>query len=179
MEQPKPNPNGVAIKWTLINVLASIVLTYVFQFVNIGITSPLRYIAWLPFLAFLLLAQKEYRDQLGGYMKFGEGFSIGWRYAVFCGLIMAVFIYLYYAILSPEMYTKMLESQRDAMAAKGLSSDQVDQGMAFMNKMGMFIIVLGTVFGTAIFGIIFGLIGAAIFKKERSVFDTEPAEPGV
>lgn len=180
MEQPKPNPNNVAIKWTLINIATGIVLTYAFQFSNIGATSSLRYLADIPFIAFLFLAQKEFRDQLGGYMKYGEGFGIALRYAIYSGLILAVFIYLYYAILSPEMYTKLLSEQRDAMAAKGLSSDQVDQGMQFMNKMGMIFVVVGAAIGTAVIGIVIGLIGAAIFKKERSAFDPElPADPAV
>ncbi|MBS1533282.1 MAG: DUF4199 domain-containing protein [Bacteroidetes bacterium] len=179
MENAKPNPNGVAIKWTLINIVTGIVLTYVFQFANIGVTSPVRYVSYLPFIAFLFLGQKEYRDQLGGYMKFGEGFNIAWRYGVYSGLILAVFIYLYYAYLSPDMYTKMLEEQRAAMEAKGLSSDQVDQGMQFMNKMGMVLVVIGAIIGTAIAGMLIGLIGAAIFKKERSAFDPEPSEPAV
>jgi hypothetical protein len=179
MEEPKPNPNSVAIKWTLINIVTAIILTYIFQFANIGVTSSLRYLADIPFIAFILLAQKEFRDQLGGYMKFGEGFSVAWRFAVFSGLILAVFVYLYYAILSPEMYTKMLSEQRDAMTAQGRSSDQVDQAMQFMNKMGMFIVVVGAAFGTAVIGIVIGLIGAAILKKERSAFDPEPIDPAV
>ena len=112
-------------------------------------------------------------------MKFGEGFSVGLRYGIFSGLILAIFIYLYYAILSPEMYTKMLAEQRDAMAAKGLTSDQVDRGMQFMNKMGMIFVVIGAAIGTFVMGMIVGLIGAAIFKKERSVFDPEPADSAV
>jgi hypothetical protein len=172
MAQTTSNPGNVAIKWTLINIATAIILTYIFQFAHIAITSPVRYLAYIPFIAFLLLAQKEFRDQLGGYMKFGEGFGIAWRYAVFSALFMAVFIYLYYGVLSPEMYAKMLDEQRDAMTAKGLSSDQVDQAMQMMSKMGMVFVVIGTLFGTAIAGIIIGLIGAAIFKKERSASDT-------
>lgn len=180
MEQPKPNPNNMAIKWTLINVATAIILTYVFQFANISAVSPVRYIAILPFIAFMFLAQKEFRDQLGGYMKFGEGFSIAWRIGVFSGVILAVFIYLYYGILSPDMYTKYLEAQRSAMEASGkLSSDQVDQSMEFMNKMGMVFLVIGTLVGTVIEAIILGLIGAAIFKKDRPAFDTGVVDPTV
>jgi hypothetical protein len=171
MEQSKANPNSVAIKWVLIHVVTSIILTYIFQFANISATSPLRYLAYIPFIAFLLLAQKEFRDQLGGYLTFGEGFSIAWRFGVFAGVIMAVFLYLYYAVLSPDMYTKLLEAQRDAIIAKGVSSDQADQTMQFMNKFEMVILVLGAIIGTPIASMIIGLIGAAILKKERTVFN--------
>ena len=176
MEQPKPNPNNAAIKWTLINVATSIILTYIFQFANISAVSPIRYISFIPFIAFLFLAQKEFRDQLGGYMKFGEGFSIAWRFGVFSGIILAVFLYLYYAILSPDMYTQYLEAQRAAMQARGMSSDQVYQGMQLMTKAGMFFLILGALIGTPVSSMIFGLIGAAIFKKERSAFASEPAD---
>ncbi|HJP63330.1 MAG TPA: DUF4199 domain-containing protein, partial [Mucilaginibacter sp.] len=174
------NSTKVATKWALINVLTGIVLMYVFQFANVGIISPVRYVSYLPFIAFLFLAQKEFKDQLGGYMKFGEGFGVGLRYGIFSGLLLGVFIWLYYSMLSPDMYTKMLEAQREAMEAKGMSADQVDQGMKFMNKMGLVFVAFGAAVGSAVVAIILGLIGAAIFKKERSAFDQEPpADPAV
>jgi len=180
MEQPKANPNSAAIKWALIGAITGIVLTYVYQFANIPITSPVRYLSYLPFIAFLFLAQKEFKDQLGGYLTFGEGFSIAWRYGIYTGLITAVFIYLYYAILSPDMYTKMLDEQRAAMAAKGLTSDQVEQGMQFMNKMGLVFVVIAAAIGSAIMAMILGIIGCLIFKKERSPLDMpEPTDPAV
>lgn len=172
----KPNPTKVATKWALIGIVTGIILTYVYQFANLDQASPVRYISWIPFIAFLLLSQKEFKDQLGGYMKFGEGFSAGFRYSVFYGLLIGVFIYVYYAFLSPDMYAKLLEAQREAMQAKGMTSDQVDQGMSMMNKMGLPIIAFSAAIGSAIFGLIIALIGAAIFKKERSAFDPEPTD---
>jgi len=180
MEQTKPNPTNVAIKWTLINIVTGIILTYVFQFANIGVSSSVRYLAYIPFVAFLFLAQKEFKDQLGGYLTFGEGFGIAWRFGVFSGLLLAVFIYLYYGILSPEMYSKMLEEQRAAMAAKGLSSEQVDQAMGFMNKMGLIFVVISAAIGSAIMAMVLGIVGCLIFKKERSPLDTpESTDPAV
>ena len=82
MENSKPNATKVATKWALIYILTSIVITYLFQILNIDQNSGFKYLVYIPFIAFLLLAQKEYRDQLNGFLTFGEGFSSGFRFSL-------------------------------------------------------------------------------------------------
>src|SRR3569623_781738 len=101
MEPLKPNPTKVATKWALINFVTSIVLTYAIQFVSKDPNSPLKYLGYVPLIAFLMLTQKEFKQQLGGYITFGEAFSAGFRYAVFTSLLIAVFTYVYLAFLDP------------------------------------------------------------------------------
>jgi Protein of unknown function (DUF4199) len=181
MEQTAPNPTKVATKWALIYLITAIVITYIIQFSKLDPNSPVKYLAYIPFIVFLLLAQKEYKDQLGGYLKFGEGLSTGFRFGLFAGLLFGVFIYIYLAILSPEVLAQTADSQRDAMAAKGLSAEQIDKGIEMTKKYGAYFASFGLAIWYAILGVIIGLIGAAIFKKERSPFDTgtEVTEPTV
>jgi hypothetical protein len=54
-----------------------------------------------------------------------------------------------------------------------MSSDQVDQAMGIMKKYGALLTAVGSIFAIAIFGIIIALVGAAIFKKERTIQDLE------
>ena len=173
MEQLPPNSTRVATKWALIYVLTGIIITYIIQFANLDPNSPVKYLSYVPFIAFLLLAQKEFKDQLGGYIKFGEAFSTGMRYGVFAGLLFGIFMYIYLSFLNPDFLAKTAESQRDAMAAKGLSSDQVDKAIEMTKKYGAIFAAFGTAIWYAILGIMIGLIGAFIFKRERSPFDTE------
>jgi hypothetical protein len=174
MEKPAQNSTKVATKWALIYLLTAIVITYVIQLLNLDPNSPVKYVSYVPFIAFLLLAQKEYKDGLGGYIKFGDAFSAGFRYGLFAGLLFGIFIYIYLSILSPEVFAKSVEAQRDAMAAKGLTSEQVDKGMEMAKKYGAIFGAFAVAIWYAILGVIIGLIGAAIFKKERSPFDAEP-----
>jgi Protein of unknown function (DUF4199) len=174
MEQLAPNSTKVATKWALIYLLTAIVITYIIQFSNLDPNSPVKYLSYIPFIAFLLLAQKEYKDKLGGYIKFGEAFSTGLRFGVFSGILLGIFLYVYLAILSPDVLAKSVDAQRDAMAAKGLSSDQVDKGIEIAKKYGAIFGAFGAAIFYAILGVILGLIGAAILKKERSPFDAEP-----
>jgi hypothetical protein len=171
MENSSPNPTAIATKWALIYVVVSIVITYAFQFLNLDQNSAVKYIGYLPFIAFCFLAQKEYKDQLGGFITFGQAFNPGFRYALFSGLLLAIFIYFYLAILSPEMLTKAMDQQQAAMAEKGLSQEQIDKGLEMAKKYGAVFGAIATAISTLIFGCIVSLIGAAILKKERTVYD--------
>jgi len=173
METKKPSSNQAAFKWGIIYVVTAIVITYAFQFLNVDQTSPAKYISYIPFIAFLLLAQKEYKDQLGGYLKFGEGFMTGFKYSVISGILLAIFIYLYFSYLSPQVYEQVLTSTQTQLEAKGQSSDQVEVAMNFMKSYGIITTTIGMLIGTTIVGSVIALIGAAIFKRDRPPFDMD------
>ncbi|TSJ39418.1 DUF4199 domain-containing protein [Mucilaginibacter corticis] len=165
----KNNPTKMATKWALINALVAIVITYVFELFNVDPNSSLKYLTYIPFILFLFLSQKEFRDQIGGFMTFGEGFSVAFRYALFTGLVMAVFIYLYCTVLSPSFFDKAMELSRTKMEEQGkMSSEQIDKAMEISKKWGPLFAAFGTAVVYPIFGAIIGLIGATIFKKERT-----------
>ena len=173
METAKPSQAGIAIKWALINVITGIVITYVFQFMGTNMSSPVRYLSYIPFIAFLCLSQTEYRDKLSGFMTYGQGFVEGLLYGVFCGIMMAIFIYIYYGILYPQGLDQIIAAQHDKMVAQGLSSDQIDTAAEMTKKYGAIFAAVAILFIIPIIGIVISLITAAIFKKERTVLDIE------
>jgi hypothetical protein len=168
---PPPNPTKVATKWALINALVTIILTYVFYFMNVEQKSGIQYISYLPFIGFLLLTQKEFKDELGGFISFGKAFSAGFRYALFTGLVIGIFMILYLWILNPEVMEKSLEVARADMEAKDMSSADIDKAMGYTEKLGPWIGGFSVAVFYALIGAIVALIGASIFKKERSPYD--------
>ena len=172
MEQTAaPSSAKVAIKWSLIYILVAIVITYAIEIAKLDVNSPVKYITYVALIVFLFLAQKEHKTGLGGYIKFGDAFVTGLLYGVFAGILTGIFVYVYLTILSPEIFAQAMEQQRQAMVANGkLSTDQIDQGMEIAKKYGAILGAVGTVFVYAIVGVIFGLIGAAILKKEPSAY---------
>jgi len=180
MENVKPSPSKPAIKWALIHVITSIVLTYVFQFMGMGQSTLAKTVGFIPLIAFLLLAQKEYRDQRGGYMTFGQGFLPGFLYALFSAIMLAIFIFVYMKLLNPEVLEQTIAAQKDKMVAQGLSEDQIETANNVTRNYGAIIGAVFTIIFFPIIGAVIALIGAAIFKKERSAFDPEPpADPTV
>jgi hypothetical protein len=174
MEQAAtPSSAKIAIKWSLIYVLVAIAITYAIEIVKLGPTSPVKYVTYIFLIVFLLLAQKEHRDRLGGYIKFGDAFVTGLLYGIFAGILTAIFVFIYLSILSPEVFAQALEQQRQAMADSGkMSSDQVDHAMDIAKKYGPILGAIVTVFMYVILGVIIGLIGAAILKKEPSIYNS-------
>jgi len=176
MENAKPTASSVAIKWALFNFLTGVIVTYAFQFSGIGQNSPIRYVAFLPFIVFLLLTQKDFRERLGGYMTYGEGFLSGFLFAVFAGIFSAIFIYIYLGILSPDVFQQSLTEAQKNLEAKGnLSSEQIESAMNISRKYGVIFATVGTLISIPFMGAIISLIGAAIFKKERSALDIAEA----
>ncbi len=173
METAKANQSGIAVKWALINLITAIVITYVFQFLGTGQSAPVRYLAYLPFIAFICLAQIEYRDKSSGFMTYGQGFVEGLLFGVFSGIMMAIFMYLYYAVLYPQGVDQMAAAAHDKMVAQGQSGDALDAGTEMVKKYGAIFAVVGALFGVPIFAIIVSLITAAIFKKEPTIRDIE------
>jgi len=175
MEQTAaPSSAKIAIKWSLIYILIAIVITYLFEIIKLGINSPVKYLGYIPWVAFLVLAQKEHKGLRGGYIGFGDGFVTGLLYSIFSGLLLGIFMYLYLAFLSREVLTQILDAQKQAMIEKGASSDQIDKTTEIMTRFGAILISFGSVVWYVILGTIISLITAAIFKKERSAYDADP-----
>jgi ABC-type spermidine/putrescine transport system permease subunit II len=173
MDQMPPNSTKIATKWAVISALTSIVLTYAIQFANIDSKSPVNYLSSIPFIIFLLLAQKEFKDANGGFISFNQAFSTGFRFSVFAGLIMAVFIFIYLKVLSPEVLEKAMETQRDQMHEKGMSDGDIEKAISMGKNLGPVFGAFGVAIFDALFGLVVSLIGAAVFKKERSPFDND------
>lgn len=173
METAKPSQAGTAIKWAIIYLIASIALTYILQLLKFDLTSPTKYLNYLIFIAFLLLTQTDYRKQLGGFLTFGEGFMSGFLYSIFSGIFSALFVYVYLSFLNPQAFEQIIKTAQDQMETQGLSSDQIERGIDFTRKFGVLFGSVGALFGLIIIGAVIALIGAAIFKKERTIRDLE------
>ena len=171
MEQAITNPTKIATKWGLIYAATAIVITYAIELSGLTSTSSLQYLTYLPFIAFLCLTQTEYREELGGYVNYGNAFSAGFRYAVFSGLLLGVFTYLYLSFLSPGMLDKAIEVTQTQLEEKNTPSAQIEKTIDIMKKWGPILGAFSAAVGYAIIGAIISLITAAIFKKERSPYD--------
>ena len=173
METSKANSTNLSAKWAVIYIVTSIVITYVFQLLNLDQASPIKYLSYIPFIAFLFLAQKEYKDKLGGFLKFGEGFMTGFIYSVIAGVFLAIFTYFYLTFLSPQIFEQAMASQEAKMSAQNVSPEQAEKAMEIARKYGTILGAVGILFLTPICGAIISLIGAAIFKRERTAEDVE------
>ena len=167
----KSNTTKVATKWALIYAAAAIIITYAIEFLDLDPNSPVKFITFVPFIIFMLLAQIEFKQQLNGFITFGEAFSTGFRYALFSGLLMAVFTYLYFSVLSSTAMDKALAISQAKMEEQNAPAEAIEKSEIIMRKYGAVIFAFGFAISYAFFGAIISLITAAIVKKQRSAYD--------
>jgi hypothetical protein len=169
-----PNSTKVATKWALISTATSIVLTFVYQFLNIAQDSPARYLSLLPFIAFIVMAQIEYKQLLGGSISYGKAFMTGFRVALFAGILGAVFMFIYVSYIHPEFISQAMEAQRAKLEANNMSDEQIERAMKMSSSfMSPAMFSFFAAVSSAIMGVIISLISAAFVKKDPSPFDIQ------
>lgn len=119
-------------------------------------------------VAMISLAIITYRDKdNGGWLSFGRGVVIALVTALISGAITGVFSILYITVINPEY----IEIVREATIAKIENDGGNDQAIEMATKMtdmmlnpvSMFFF---SIMGSAIFGLIIGLVVSAIVKRE-------------
>jgi len=173
MQTEKPNQAAIAIKWALFNFIAAIIITIGTQLIGIDPFGFAKYIGDISLILFICLAQVEYRQQLAGYLTYGEGFTEGLLCSVFSGILIAIFMFAYTDLINPQAWSSHLDAEQADLVKAGITGDQLDNAMAIMRRLGIFAPIAGALVGVPIIGIIISLITAAIFKKERTVQDIE------
>ncbi len=122
-----------------------------------------------------LLAVWHYTTTNALTIPAGEGAAIGAGAAVIGAIIAGVISYLLIAAGMRPGVEEIMEMQREAFEAQGMSDEEIDRATGFASSMSnpligmLFSVVIG-----AVVGAVGGAIGAAIFKRGG----TAPAEPG-
>ena len=95
---------------------------------------------------------------------------------VYVSVIMAIFTYLLYAVIDPDLVKKTLAMSEEAMQQKGVPQAAMDAGMAFTAKiMKPEIMALFSIFGTVFFGLIYSLLVSIFVRKEGNPLIETPA----
>lgn len=140
---------------------------------NSAINWIVNLLNWAVMAGAMFLAMKKHREDLGGYMTFGRGFSVGFWAALIMSLITAVWAFLFFTFIAPDIITTIMDATADKMLEQGQSEEQVEQAMQY-TKMFMTPVSF-TIFGfigTLMTGIIIALITAAISQRKPPVNTT-------
>ncbi len=163
------NPTRIATKWALINAAVVILITYAIEFAKVEDTSAIRFVAFIPLIIFLFLTQIQCRNSVDGQLTFKQAFSAGFRFAVFTGIFLAIFTYVYVSFLNPTVLEKSMAATKSFMVSKGMSREKIAEALENNRKMGPAYNAFQTAINYALIGVVVSLIGASIFKKDTVV----------
>ena len=120
------------------------------------------------FIGLIIYGTKQFKDENGGFMSWGQGVKVGVGIAVLAGLIVVIYNYIFINFIDPEFMNQMMEIQSQKMLDNGMTEEQIEAA----NEMGKSfqspgIMAAMGIIGYAVGGFIVAAITAAIMKKSE------------
>ncbi|RYC71918.1 MULTISPECIES: DUF4199 domain-containing protein [Spirosoma] len=165
----QPSPARVALKWGgLLGIALILYSLFLFLTDNIGNTG-LGAITYLLSIVGITLAMRDFRTLNGGFMSYGEGLSVGTLTAAVSGLLSSLFSVFYTTVIDSGVMERMMDQARERLEDSGLSDDQIDQQMEFMQMFQSpgLTFVFGII-GSVVLGFILSLIIAAFIRRNKA-----------
>ena len=112
-------------------------------------------------------------------MSYGQGVGAGTIIGFYAGIIGAIFTFLLYEVIDPDLMGKLLTFTEERIAESGrVPEEMIDQTMEIQKKfMASWIMSIGVIINYLFFGVVVSLIASIFLKKEGNPFQQEAAEP--
>jgi hypothetical protein len=169
------NPWKANLTNGLILSLVGIIWSLALYFLDLTFNVTLGYIFLVIQIVALFLLIKSYRDNfLHGYMTYGQAIGTGVIIVLYCAIIMAIFTYILYAVIDPELTTKKLAFMEEMMLKRGAPEATIEPFMKLQEKwqkpgIQAPVSILGSVFGGTIMCL---LIGIFVRKEGNPLIDS-------
>jgi len=166
---------NVGLKYGLYTGLELIVfdlLLYVVGMKDPADPSPIQYLGFVIFIIGVVMGIKYYKENNEGLMTYGQSLGSGTVTALVAGIVVAIYIILFFTVLDPGMIEEIREAQRVAAmeANPNMTDEQWESAAGIMNAMtsptamGIMSIII-----YIIIGFITSLIAGAIMKNDQNV----------
>lgn len=134
-DEPQVSKRSIAMKYGLYGALTLIIfdlILYLTGLKSITEPNPIQYMAFLIFIAVIVIAIKAYVDS-NGYMTLGQGFLTGLLTAIVCAIIVSIYAYIFMTFIAPDMIETMREFYKDQALESGTSEAQYEQAAQYVN----------------------------------------------
>lgn len=162
------NPWKANLTSGVIFALIGVVYSLVIYFLDLSFNKVQGWIFLVIQIVVLFFLVKSYRDNFKyGAITYGEALGAGVIIFLYYAIIMAVFTYLLYAVIDPDLIDKQLAFIEEEMIKRGLPESAIEAGMKFQTKIIKPAVMAPiSIFGSMFQGLIMSLIVAAFVKKE-------------
>ena len=171
MESQKITPGKFAMNYGLILGLVMIVIAVVMYVTGMAlelIQWP-QYLYYIIFPIIVIYAISQYKKGNGNLLSLSEAIKIGLSIGLISAIVYAIYGLIFNYVIDPDFMGQIMDASRDKMLENpNMTEEMVDQSLAMMEKF------MNPVIGTAmwialsaIFGLIYSLIGGLVMKKEQ------------
>lgn len=178
IDPQKVSIKGVVIKYSIISGLLTIIASLSFNLTGIskpGGSMGANLVPMLVNIGIFVFAYgsafRDHRDQeLGGYITLGRCMKIGIFISLITGVVAGLFTVIYMHFVDPNMIQDAMNLQMAEFEKKGMSDEEIQQAMKIGGMMqNPIVLLIFSVFGTAIFGLIGSLILGLFIKKDPKI----------
>lgn len=173
MESQQVSPVKFAINYGIILGIIFIlinVIMYVTGMALEGVSWP-RYMFYLIFPALIFYGISQYKQKNANLLSLGEGVKFGVLAGVISAIVYIIYALIFNYIIDPGFLDQLMAVARDKMFEQNpdMTEEMADQGMKFIKMFtNPFISSAFWIFASALFGLIYGLIGGAVMKRENT-----------
>ncbi|WP_445957584.1 DUF4199 domain-containing protein [Yeosuana sp.] len=171
MESQNLSPGKFALNYgvmlAIIMILIS-VTTYVTGMTLEGVQWP-NYVYYVIFPIIIIYAISQFKKQNSNLLSLGQAIKLGVLISIISGVIIMIYSVIFNYLIDPEFMSDLMQVTKDKMLEDPkFTEEMIDQSMKifkiFSNPFisGAFMIVM-----SAIFGLIYSLIGGLIMKREE------------
>ena len=159
-----------AMNWGLIIGIVLIIYSLLMYFIGLSLEKWVSYISYILMIAGIIYSTIQYRNNvLDGSISYGKALGFGTLVIMFASIITAVYSYVFYTYIDPEMITKILEMAEEEMVNKGLSDEQIEMAIEMQSKfMKPGLMSLIAIPSITFMGFVFSLITSIFLKKEKA-----------
>lgn len=169
---PSVTTTAVGGRYGLLTGLVSIIISFGVYALELEQNGAVRFLTIAVLVAGIALAMRNFKEQNGGFMGYGQGLSVGMVVSGIVGLLSGAFVYLYTTVVDPSVITRITEKTRVDMEAQGMSDAQIDQAMTWTAKFTTGPFMFGfTVLFTLLIGLLISLLVAAFVKNPKPEFE--------
>lgn len=158
--------------WGGILGLVLIVYSLALYLLDMNESQPAQWASYLIIAALIFVASKAKREELGGFISYGQALGTGVGVAFFGSILVAFYTYVFFHFIDPDMLEELILRAEDQMYDNGMPDDQVEMAMGYTRKFmqpGPMAAVV--VFSYTFVGFLVSLVTSAIVKKEDPSFD--------
>jgi hypothetical protein len=160
---------GHATVFGLMSAMAVIILSLTLYLIDMN-NSALNYLSYPLIIGIAVYGVKKWRDESGGYLKFGSAYSHLIIQTVGYSVLITIWTIVFMQVIAPGIMEDQFLIQQAKMEEEGMDPAQIEMAMSMARKFSNpGVIAIAALIGNmVIFGIIH-LIVAAIMKKDPPI----------
>ena len=171
MEEQNLSPGKFSVNYGIILGVVMIVLgvlMYVTGMALEGKNWP-QFLYYLIFPAVIIYAISQFKKKNANVLSLGQAIKVGLSIAIISALVYAVYGILFNYVIDPEFMNKIMEVAREKMMENpNMTEEMMEQSMKWVEIFtNPFLGIAIWIALSALFGLIYSLIGGLIMKNEE------------